>query len=541
MGVPRLTTTRLASVLLGAAFSLASCADAGGPSHPGRVVSSVPAALRPTPGSGEDPPTFDIGDDIEHYDSRGGFFRVHFTRKGRHAVPSADDDRDGTPDYVQTVGKDYDEVLAFYRELGYREPLRDGDVPGEHGGDDRFDVYLLDFPTSADGQFEHDDPCAANGCSGFMRLENDFNGRPYASNEAAIRLVASHEFFHAVQYAYTARATTLLAEGTAVWASEAFDAETGDLERQVPGYLNSPDRTLDQNTAGTFDSFSYGSSLFFEYVDEHSGRDVLRELWEKVAAKADESMLEWPGLLDDVLRNHDSSIASVFSSFAIANLYTGSRADPEHGYKDADSFPLVHEEMVTRPDREQIVRVFPLAAHYYSVRVDADLKLGAAADLDDDPGSPGVELAVAVEHEHAITQLERAPLEPGREVYIEAARGDTLHVVVLNTQRDGQSLRPNLCIGSEAEVATCRGGHGAPDAGPTASQAGAPAMADMPAQQTNQGGCSVVRTVGGRTRQPLAAGCVMLSLLGWRLARARSRGLLTAGLYRPAAARGRQR
>src|SRR6202012_4285367 len=98
--------------------------------------------------------------------------------------------------------------------------------------------------------------CAADSCSGYMVLENDFDGRDYASLQAAIRLVSSHEFFHAVQRAYTATPSGVLAEGTAVWASEAFDATTGDLERQAPGYLNQPDRSLGEDTAGTFDAFT---------------------------------------------------------------------------------------------------------------------------------------------------------------------------------------------------------------------------------------------------------------------------------------------
>jgi hypothetical protein len=444
MGVPRLTRWLTSAVLL------VSCANDGA----ARDVAVTSSALRPTPGSGASW-SFDDGDQVEQFDSAEGFFRVHYTRAGRNAVPPADTDHDGVHDYVAEVAENFDAVLKFYAGLGYREPIRDGSLPSDNGGDDRFDVYLLDFALSADGQYVDDSACAADSCSGYMIVENDFNGRDYASVEAAIRLVASHELFHAVQRAYTADSSGVLAEGTAVWASEAFDAATGDLERQAPGYLNQPERSLGADTAGTFDAFTYGSCLFFQFLDERIGRGVIRELWEGLSEDTSGDPEVWPTVLDGVLMKHDSSLAEVFRDFSTWNWYTGGRADPERAYAHGGDYPEINETRVEPGFHERSVRVFPLAARYYALTAHRDATLMAAAPLTgDDAGSgPGLALTLALERDGRIIDVVHGSNDGAQ---LEVKTGDVFHVVVLNMRDQGESLRPALCIGSESGLAACR-------------------------------------------------------------------------------------
>jgi hypothetical protein len=450
-----------------------------------RGVALSQAALRPTAGSGELPPVFDPGDAIEHLDSAGGFFRVHFTRAGRHAVPGTDQDSDGVPDYVTTVARDYEDVLGFYRELGYRDPRRDAEVPGDNGGDDRFDVYLLDFPTTADGAFRAES-CAANGCSGYMLLENDFVGRNYASREQGIRLVSSHEFFHAIQHAYQRESSAVLSEATAVWASEAFDPSLRDLEAQASGYLDRAERSLGQDTGGPVDPFSYGSALFFQHLDESVGRVVMRELWESLAADGGDAEA-WPLALDRLLREqHATSLAEVFAMFSVWNLYTAGRADAEQAYAHGSRYPQVKERALDQAFADPDVRAFPLSAHYYAMSVTRHSTLMAAADLLDN-AAPGVELWVAREHAGRIVEREHSMASAALAATLVLEAGDTLHVVLLNTQSAGASLRPRLCIGTASEVASCRADSGQGDAGANESL------------RMSGGGCSVMIVGGDRT------------------------------------------
>lgn len=443
-------------------------------------------ALRPTPGSDELPPTFDRGDKVEQFASPGGFFRVHYARAGRHAVPVPDTNSSGVPDFVETVARQYDEVLGFFAQLGYREPKRDDDVAGDNGGDGRFDVYLLDFPTSADGTYRAE-MCAADGCTGYMVLENDFTGRNYRSREDASKLVSSHEFFHAIQHAYLPGSVDVLAEGTAVWASEAFDAATGDLEKQAAGYLARPERPLSQKGTTAVDPFAYGTSLFFQHLDETVGRDVIRELWER-AADSGGTAENWPDLLDELLREkHDSSLAAVFARFVEWNLFTGARADPERSYARGNSYPLVTERMLMEAFDDADIRVFPISARYYALRAGVASQLMAAADVPSGAASPGLELLVAMERRGVIGEVKHARNAALLQAELALEAGDTFHVVLLNTLSSGESLRPGLCIGTPSEVASCRGTR-EPDAGMDEEE---------PSSESGDGGCSVSRPGSG--------------------------------------------
>jgi hypothetical protein len=405
-------------------------------------VAALSAALRPLPGIATEPPYFQAGDRIEQHDSRAGFFRVHYTRNGRHAVPPDDLDGDRTPDYVTRVADDFDRVLEFYKELGYREPVRDGSVPAEHGGDDRFDVYLLDFPNAgADGQFKRDTGCAAEPCGGYMLLENDFRGKGYTSLELAIRLVSSHELFHAVQLAYSTEITGWLSEGTAVWASEAFDPDAGDVERQAKPYFERPESSLAEDPTG-IDPIIYAGGVFFQLLDEHAGRDVLRRMFEILSDTGD----SWPSALDAALREHGSSIAEQFSTFAEWNLFTGDRADPERAYLRGEQLPMIKEREVEPGYKDDAVRVFPLAARYYTLRVDAADSVIARAELPDETSINDLQLMIALEHDGRISQVERALPGQRRELQVELEAGDTAHVVLYNTANKGASARPDLCI-----------------------------------------------------------------------------------------------
>ena len=500
MGLHRLTH----ALGLGCALGLFACVDETVVSDP---VGRVRAEIRPAPGATADAPRFESNDKVETLDSEGGFFRVHYTRAGTNAVPRTDRNGDGVPDYVASVAQNFDAVLAFYRERGFREPVRDGELAGNHGGNDRFDVYLLDFPTSADGAYRQDEEClAASSCSGYMLLDNDFDARGYPSLEHAVRLVASHELFHAVQRAYLVENSGILNEGTAVWASEAFDAKTGDLEFQAAAYLKQPERSLAQETQGTFDAFTYGGSLFFQFLDQREGPEVVRELWEALAADSSKS---WPVALEHVLQTHDSSLAEAFTDFVTFNLYTGRRADAEHGYVQGAELPLITERKVESDLDEEMVRVFPMAARYYTVTASSAQQLSAAAVLEE---AEGLGLLVAREHDGKIDLVQRAERSgKALSASVLLGAGDVFHAVVYNTRSEGNSLRPDVCVGTAAAVATCRSAHG-----------DSAAMSGGQSPEADGGGCSVAQTRAG------PANLAPLALL--LLARRRTR--VTAGRSR---------
>ncbi|HKP64062.1 MAG TPA: MXAN_6640 family putative metalloprotease [Polyangiales bacterium] len=407
-------------------------------------------AQRPDmPNSNTSPPKFGASDRVEQLDSADGKFRIHYTRAGEHAVPSADANADGVPDFVQQVAQEYAAVGAYYAsELGFEPPLSDGDG--------RFDVYLLDFPTSSDGEFRREN-CLRDQpfrCTGYMLHENDFNGRNYPSLARATRILASHEYFHAVQAGYDAEAGRVTGEGTAVWASEQYDPTLTDLEGFVAGYLDNTERSLEQEPMGPFDQFSYGSSLFFQYLGERYGRDVIRELWEALRDQAEAGGSKtWPEVLDRVLVDaHDSSLGAAFTEFSSWNLFTGGRADPERGYAGGAGYAELEVKGVSLPYEDDALRVFPLAARFFSARVSQRgpvhlIVSGGAGDLG------GVRLLLARVAGAKIEDLKLTAADRERSLELdEIAAGDTVFAAVINSRLTGESARPEVCLGACASA-----------------------------------------------------------------------------------------
>lgn len=447
---------------------------------------------------------FEDDDVVETLASPGGSFLVHYTRDGVNAVPSADSDTSGVPDFVEQVATVYDEVLAAYQtELGFRPPLGD-DFITDNGGDGRFDVYLVDFDHVGDGNFQSDQCTVGNDevCAGYMVQENDYAGYGYPSTLTANRILGSHELFHAVQAAYDTGQGSVLAEGTAVWATEQLYPSLSDFEALVPGYLQNPDRSLDEPLPGPADPFSYGAAIFFQFLEERYGAGTVRALLERCedgAFGVDEP--SWFTALDPLLQAEaGTSFAEAFVQFATYNLMTGLYADPDRSYAHAGSYGRVLFTDVAAPYVDELMRVYHASAQYYSLEPAGRAAMTAAlvvpegseAELD------GMVLLQSTQLDTDVGEVVRL-VDPTAATELTPTDGvQRFLVVVVNTLQAGDSQRPGLCIGSADEVATCReailaGAGGAGGEGGTGGAGGAEPPGDDATGDDAGCGCRLVR------------------------------------------------
>ncbi|MDP2314756.1 MAG: MYXO-CTERM sorting domain-containing protein [Pseudomonadota bacterium] len=319
------------------------------------TLASLAHAQRPTEGGLF---SFDASDVVASVDSPGGTVRVWYSTDGPNLVKTDDDDANGVPDFAEEVGAAAEDVLIVYAEKGFRAPLSDEG----RGGSDAMDVYLVDFGGNADGNYSAE-VCSSSPrqCSGFFVMENDFEGYGYGSLSTAIRVLTSHELFHAVQAAYDADEEVWFSEGTAVWAEELYEEESNDFLAFCDAYLDDTGRSLNEPPAGPVPTFAYATALWWWYLSDQYGDDVLIELLEATES-GDDLLLDMEGI--EVARG--GSLRVDFATFAQWNLATGRYSGAMASYPFAENIgpPRAEESGAAISDDN---RYYPLAATYYTL------------------------------------------------------------------------------------------------------------------------------------------------------------------------------
>ncbi len=415
------------------------------------LLLSLGALARPTDGGTY---AFDETDVIATYDGPLGVVRVTYSESGNNAVREGDDDADGVPDFVEEVAESAEDVLSVFEAAGFRAPVTEEEMgldPAEYGGSSAFDFYLVDFDGVGDGQFSTD-RCSDGVCSGYMVMENDFRGYGYSSISQAIRVLTSHELFHAVQYAYNRNIPNWMSEGTAVWAEHLYDPENEDFLWYCDAYLVEVARELDSPPAGAGSAYIYSTALFWTYLVEQYGVEVgAVGLMEAMVDRSDEEGVD---AVEDVILAGGETLELAWARFARWNLATGDRA----GLMDSYPFAAELDGIEAEAEGEAISddnRFYPLAATYYRLdHAGGPLWFGSL----DDPA--GLEFSLhAVEGGESDGPVEEAALtwNPEGEGLVELGElsaGGWWLVGTFPTYAEN-STKVQFCLGSEDAMSDC--------------------------------------------------------------------------------------
>jgi hypothetical protein len=480
------------------------------------------AELRPTDVGSALMWTYQAGETVETFSPPDSGFLVHFTRAGHDAVTATDADDSGVPDIVESVADVYDHVAQKYQvEMGYRAPLGDSAL-ADNGGDGRFDVYLLNFGVGADGNFAVDS-CPMNGdlCIGYIQQANDFSAFGYPNIFTGTTVLGSHEYFHATQNAYSESQGVVIMEGTAVWAETQYDPVTNraDFIGFLGGYLSNPDRSLDSPPTGPVPAFAYGSAIFFQFLSEKYGRDIIRQLWEHCehghgdpGLPSDVAMPYWMRQLDQLLQHsYSSSFAEAFRTFATWNLYNGQTVDAGVSYASGAAYPKLTMNTETPPFAPATaLRVYYASTQYYLLHSNGRAQMTAVLGGE----TTGLSLVLATQRNGKIDSV-TVPADVTTWSPIDTSNSADLIVAVVNGAHEGSngalSVRPTLCIGSPSEVGMC--GAGGPDGGTADGGLPAAPMTLMPAAPKQGCGCT---STGGDLALAALAVRIMLRARRWR-------------------------
>lgn len=399
--------------------------------------------------------TFDAGDDVLIHDTAR--FRFHYTVAGNHSVPVADADTSGVPDHVEDLGDIYEDALTFYVGEGFLAPLSDASAV-DNGGDNRFDVYLVDFALSADGAYRAE-ACTGDVCFGYMVQENDFRGYSYPSARIGNLTVGSHELFHAVQAAYDVDQGSTLAEGTAVWASEQFAPSLFDLEGFSYGYLDDAESPLDTPSGGPVDPFSYGSGIFFQYLSERFGDDVVLHILEatKDGARGVANPF-WFDELDGVLNESEgANFDDVFADFAVATVFTGRRFSDQGdlSFAHGDDFSEREPEPRELPINDERFVVFTSSSRLLRMVASGRNSVHIAVTSTDPAQTEGIRTVLIAQDENSGAVRVANGAGDTDAASVDVTADDTVYALVINTRREGQGGRPRLCLGDASEVDDC--------------------------------------------------------------------------------------
>ncbi|MEW6753956.1 MAG: MXAN_6640 family putative metalloprotease [Candidatus Latescibacterota bacterium] len=273
-----------------------------------------------------------------------GHFRVHFDRRGRHAVPVDDSDGNGVPDYVDRVAVAADSAWILEVEtLGYRPP------PGDsgQGGGSEYDLYLVQMSTVGGGQYYGlTYPEGAGTTSGsYIEIDNDFQEATYTSTRGlqAMRVTVAHEFFHAIQFGYYQGTDGIWwQEAASTWMEDVAYPEVDDYLQYLSSFLLHPEKALDGGNRFATDFRIYGASIWAHFLDQRYGRSTIRLIWEEMGRHSSASMEQFDRVLQDQDR---ASLGAAVSQFAVWNYFTGTRSRPGY-YVEGWKYPEVRVEDV---------------------------------------------------------------------------------------------------------------------------------------------------------------------------------------------------
>jgi len=308
-------------------------------------------------------------------------FRIHYTvdNKNGDAVPAADNDSDGIPDYVERFADILDSVWSKeILEMGYDAPPSDE----TEGGDCLLDVYLADTGTSGLYGFTQIDE-GDTAAMVYMFFDNDFlpiwsdgnntiacfptNRNPGGSQEGAMKVAAAHEFFHTVQFQITEDRDLngWWMEASATWMEDYVYPEVNDYINYIDYWFENQDWPLDTYA----DLFPYGTAVWVKHMTEKYGSGFVYDVWGKI--NAGESALS---ALENSLTDRGITLSDELKELRVANVtMTYDDGGLYETWDSTNPIGISYNNADDNPDFSQIgsisynnVYVDALASRYYS-------------------------------------------------------------------------------------------------------------------------------------------------------------------------------
>jgi hypothetical protein len=292
-----------------------------------------------------------LGDHIfeASYLSPSHHFLIHFDTTGSEAVSTVDNNRNGIPDYIDSVAYYFEYAYKVEVDsMGYRSPI----IHNTGTEYDAYQVYILDIGNSDQAYYGMTNPDVQpvgnfERSTSYIIIDNNFSPLDSTYNDLgnkirsyytfgidAMKITAAHEFHHAIQYMYGMDLNALtLAEMSSTFMEYRLHPDVKDYYQ----FVNSLFRHIDRYTFSLNDGqVGYRYGIFGQYLFKYYADSALKRMWE-IDGKDVPTYIA----LDSCLKERGSSLADSWHEFQAWLYYTGTRTIPGKYFNNASEFPMM--------------------------------------------------------------------------------------------------------------------------------------------------------------------------------------------------------
>ncbi len=256
------------------------------------------------------------------YDSPGGHFRLTYSTTGANAVPAADNDFSGVPDYV--------EWAAQYLEHTWEMEIDSAGFAGPNltGGDGLYNIsfqnmqaYGVTTTSGVDGNEQTR-----------LTLHNNFigfgsNQDPEGNVKGAMKVTSAHEFKHASQYVHSHWSEGGWVELDATWAEEFVYDYVNDSMLNFMGFqdpFSNPNYSLDHGGTGSYEDYPWEDFIHQRFGgNSYTQAPFLFYFWTWRETHTYQSVLS---SYEQLFTGNGENFASAFKEYVVWNYFTGNRA-----------------------------------------------------------------------------------------------------------------------------------------------------------------------------------------------------------------------
>lgn len=305
-----------------------------------------------------------------------GYFRIHYDQTGSNS-----------PGYSLTeLAAALDSAYEFeVNYLGYPPPPPDNGA----GGDDRYDIYILDLGGSYYGYTQFEDEIANGKYLTFTVIDNDYQGY-YSTGIDGARVTVAHEFHHGIQAGnYIFRDSDLFFyEITSTAMEEFVFNDVNDYYAYMSDYFNNPYRPFILNNG-------YNLAIWNIFLKERFGFDILKRQWELMpSARA-------LNAINISLNENSSTFRNELNNFGVWTYFTNYRAFPGRYFKEAVNYPLIRTTnpmTFTPPSKSFTMSIRPTTNYFLKIVDGTDTLISIISNSDIISGTDSANNSFAFEY-----------------------------------------------------------------------------------------------------------------------------------------------